>query len=82
VPTSATATMGGASWQNASDSSTIDWVGGVSISATDNLAVLQTQGRVKVAGTAGDVVMQWAQNVNTAVNTTVEEGSMMLVWEE
>jgi len=38
-------------------------------------------GRVVLAGTAGDVIMQWAQNVANASDTTTFLGSLLVVWE-
>jgi len=40
------------------------------------------RGRMIMAGTAGDINFQWAQNVANASDTTVFEGSYFLVWEE
>jgi len=39
-------------------------------------------GRVVMAGTAGNLQMQWAQNVATVGDTTVLKGSTLIVWEE
>ena len=38
--------------------------------------------RIKMSTTAGDCIVQWAQNVSSAIETKVLEGSLLLVWEE
>jgi len=39
-------------------------------------------GRVVMAGTAGNLAMQWAQNSSNAGNTITQRGSYLVVWEE
>lgn len=39
-------------------------------------------GRVIMGGTAGNLQMQWAQLNSNAGDTTVEAGSLLVVWEE
>jgi len=38
--------------------------------------------RLLLAGTAGNVAFQWAQNVSTATDTTVGRGTFIVLWEE
>jgi len=39
-------------------------------------------GRIVMAGTAGDLQFQWAQNTSNAGDTVRKAGSYMVVWEE
>ncbi len=38
--------------------------------------------KLVMGSTAGDCALQWAQNLSTATDTTVQKGSMLIVWEE
>ena len=38
--------------------------------------------KLKMGSTAGDVIYQWAQNTSNATSTTIEAGSLLLIWEE
>jgi len=39
-------------------------------------------GKVNMGGTAGNMQLQWAQNTAEVSNTSVLQGSLLLVWEE
>ena len=41
-----------------------------------------SQGRVRVGDTAGNLTLQWAQNTSNGTATTVQQGSLLVLWEE
>jgi len=82
IPAGATADRQDGQWvqtrQNAQDWTTEQ------VSAGQNAVVQwnQQDGRIITGGTAGNVVLQWAQNVATASDTIVLPGSLVILWEE
>jgi len=81
IPTGATGLRSFGAWSSQSFNSTFD-ITGVASSATNGANQwLAFTGSVKTIGTAGNLTLQWSQNVVDASDTTLEAGSYLLVWE-
>ena len=50
------------------------------LSTTATAHGIRLHGRVRTAGTAGNVQFQWAQNTSNGSNLVVEEDSNILIW--
>lgn len=58
-----------------------NWVPALNIPMGAGPSTILVMGRVLMGGTAGNINMQWAQNVSDAADTTVLRGSIMFFGE-
>ncbi len=68
-------------WNGSAESNYADIFSAQAISTAGTEKSMVTTGHIIIT-TAGEVVFQWAQNVQGAVNTILKEGSSLTVWEE
>lgn len=70
-------------WTTVSGADVADATLGSSASTTGNRqAFIAVTGRIMVAGTAGNVTLQWAQNTAEVSSTTMHKGSFLMIWSE
>jgi len=82
LPAGASGVKQNANWNGVQDSQTTD------VEATNNVTmavgtrIISMSFKIIVGGTAGDIQLQWAQQTSDAGDTTVQQGSCLLAWEE
>lgn len=82
VPTGATIRINDIRWEPDFPYDTLDGTVADVIPTNGNTQSVQVTGHIDVAGTAGDVQMQWAQNFAEVSNTQLLAGSSFVVLEE
>lgn len=83
VPTGAT--MNGLRqkiWRNDALSNSGDFTSSFNISTDGTPEIMTFWAVLIMSSTAGDATFQWAQQASSAENTTVHQGSTIVVWEE
>jgi len=69
-------------WDAGGDRATRDGTVALEIGADGAIQTMSVYGRVIMGATAGDLTFQWAQVVSAGADTTVLQGSALIVWEE
>jgi len=82
LPTGATGDWVNGNWTGGGSAAPVDVTAGQSRSGIGAVATSALYGRIIMAGNAGDVVIQWAQNTAEISNTKMLQGSFLVVWEE
>lgn len=81
IPSGATAIGNGTAIQPTGSGTMVELATGHALGSIVNENIVGINFRV-VVGTAGNLQLQWAQNTSQASNTTVLEGSALIMWEE
>jgi len=84
LPTGATGLKrNGGDWDALAETALSDITNTLSplVSIANNFAIV-TNGLIIMSGTAGNLILQWAQNVSDAADTTVLQGATLVLWEE
>jgi len=69
-------------WSGSTGANELVFSGVQVVQTSGNDGWIQTLGHVIMAGTAGNLQLQWAQNAANASDTDVLQGAYLIVWEE
>ena len=83
IPTGATGTKAAAGdWSSTDDSATSSVTVSNSVITASGVRFTPNSGNIIMSSTAGNLQLQWAQNTAETNNTTVTQGSYLIVWEQ
>jgi len=82
LPAGATGQHSSANWGSSGGSATANMTASDPLATGGGVQWVPFTGRVIMAGTAGNMQLQWAQNTSDAGDTTVLAGSVLVVWQE
>jgi len=81
IPTGASCLFAFGQLSGVSDGNATDWTSATSVAMATGNKFLVFIGKLIMSSTAGNWNFQWAQTTSTAINTTVQQGSHLVVWE-